>query len=189
MNIAAGLPQERGKPLSDMDPKGYISKSMAEKFNGYFSIAIKGKHGLEEGTLVMHNGDIVSSDYEYYRFNKSFKAEDGFERCLNALYAKSGILDSFSLTSYQVQLVLTLNEEANLREKVTRETLKFPDSFSYSFEESLSAGLPSGELSRIQLFKKLGLAQDTGGRTTKEALLRKAKSESTEIEEAFSKKE
>lgn len=181
MNIAAGTPLERGKDLRDINPKSYLEKMISEKFNGYISIAIKGKNGFEEGTVVFHNGDLVSSDYDYYKFNKNFKSGEGLERSLNAMHSKEGILDSFSLSSYQVQLVLTLNEEANLKEKVTNDNLKVPDSFSFKYEEELEKELPKEEMSKEQLFNKLGLSDKAGEKTTKEVLIEKAKEEDKDI--------
>ncbi|NYZ79883.1 DUF2226 domain-containing protein [Candidatus Micrarchaeota archaeon] len=189
MNISAGTPLERGKKISETNVRDYIERLMAERFDGYVSISSMGKYGLEEGTIVFHNGAFVSSDYEYCKFNKSFKSTLGLERSLNALLSKNGVLDSFSLTANQVQLILALNEEANLEAPVTKETMKIPVSFSQSYEEDLSSSLPSPEMSKEQLFKKLGLSKQPGEKTTRETLMEKAKAEDKEIITTVEKKQ
>ena len=137
MNIAAGKPVERGRRLTEINVDSYVKKLMSEAFNGYVCIATHGKTGLEEGVLVLHNGQIASSDYDYYAFNKNYTAEEGLARTLNALKAEKGILDSFALSSYQVQLILTLNEECTLKQRVDASTFQIPSVFSNTFEDKL----------------------------------------------------
>ncbi|MEM0372818.1 MAG: DUF2226 domain-containing protein [archaeon] len=189
MNISAGTPLERGKKTSETNARSYLEKLMSEKFSGYVSVSSMGKYGLEEGTIVIHNGSIVSSDYEYYKFNLSFKSSAGLERALNAMTSSNGVLDSFSLTSNQVQLILALNEEANLPVPVTKETLKVPSSFSQSYEEELSLSLPPAEMSKEQLFKKLGLSRPPGEKADRETLVEKANSENQDVVRTVAKKQ
>ena len=99
MNVAAGNPVERGKYLEQINPKQYVSKLIDEQFNGYLCVAIHGAKGLEEGILFFHSGSIVSSNYEYFKFNKTYLAEEAAERSLNALLAKTGVIDLYSLSS------------------------------------------------------------------------------------------
>lgn len=178
MNIAAGVPLERGKYLGEFSPQEYLSSLMKQKFNGYVCACIRGRTGLEEGVLVFHNGEIASVDYEYYRYNRNFMAADGLARCLNALLAKSGIVDSFSLSPYQVQLVLTLNEDCNLKEKVNEQALlkMMPRVFNQSYEDALTP-IKSAEVSREDLLKKYGITSLVAPGATRTELIKTAKSE------------
>ena len=183
MNIAVGNAVEMGKILGTFDVKSYLIRLMDEKFNGYVCITALGKTGLEEGLLIFHNGLIASSDYEYYKYNKRFKAEEGLKRTLNAFYAKNGVVDSFSLSVYQVQLILTLNEECNLHEKIGKENLKLPESFSFSFEEELMEKKEE-VVSKEVLLKKYGLARLFAPGATRKELIESMKKEHEFIEKS-----
>ncbi len=186
MNLSAGKVIETGVELKSIEPLKYITKLMDEKFNGYLCTTIYGKQGLEEGVIIFNDGTIVSSNYDYYKFNKSFVAEKALERSLNALNAKIGVLDLFSLTSYQVQLILTLNEENNLKEVVTKENLKIKNYFNEDYEKELME--KSGEVtSKEDLFKKFGLTRTVAKDSTRNQLMKKASDENTQIEKIMKK--
>lgn len=188
MNIAAGNPIERGKYLEQLNPKEYVSKLLDEKFNGYLCVSIHGLRGIEEGVIFFHSGSIVSSNYEYYKFNKAYLGEQALERSLNALLAKTGVVDLYSLSSYQVQLVLTLNEENNLKQKQAKTEIVFPTSFNEAYEKQLI--VESGEeLSKEELLKKFGLKKTAGKDDTQNQLMNKAREETTQIEKTIKKAE
>ena len=159
MNIAAGIPCERGKALGKFDPKEYLLKLMKEKFNGYICLTIAGEKGFEEAVLVFSDGKITCSDYEYFKFNRRFSAEEGLERSLNAFLAKSGVLDCFSLTPQQVQLVMTLNEYAVLREPIDEHKLALPQSFISDYEKEVAGEVEKTEETKAWFLKKYGLTK------------------------------
>src|SRR3989344_7385300 len=132
MNIAVGTPVERGKNTGEFDSYSFLMKLVAERFNGYACVTIAGKTGFEEGVLLFHDGIIAASDFEYYRYNVRFAGDRGLERCYNAFLARNGVLDLFALTTYQVQLVLTLNEDAILSQPVdgSKRVIELPSAFS-----------------------------------------------------------
>jgi hypothetical protein len=183
MNIAAGDPLERGKYLKDFEPKEYLLRLMNEKFNGYVCISIHGKTGIEEGVIVLHNGLIVSSDYEYFRYNKRVKGNEGIKRCLNAFLSGTGIVDSFSLSPYQVQLILTLNEDCALTTKIEASTLALPSTFSQAYEDEQVALAPKPveEMTRDVLLKKYGISKLAPPKVTRTGLLETAKKEHEDV--------
>lgn len=188
MNLSAGKVIETGVEVKSIDAKKYVSKLMDEKFSGYLCVTIHGKEGLEEGVIVFNDGSIVSSNYDYYKFNKSFLAEDALERSLNALNAKIGVIDLFSLTSYQVQLILTLNEENNLKEVVTKENLKIKNYFNEDYEKRVMDEV--GEVtSKVDLFKKFGLSKEVAKDSTRTQLMKRASDENKQIESMMKKAE
>ncbi len=190
MNIASGTPVQKGVSLSDVNPKDYLAGLMAEKFNGYTCVTIKGKNGIEEGVLVLHDGNIVSSDYEYYRYNKRFIAEDGLLRTLNAFMAGKGVMDSFSLSPYQVQLVMTLNDDCNLKNEImSSASLPFPNAFSYSYEDALvETKSETKEYAKDVLLKKYGLSRMAGPKVTRAILLESADDENKRIDKMVKRK-
>ncbi|MEM4222159.1 MAG: DUF2226 domain-containing protein [archaeon] len=156
MNISAGEILEKGRKLSELDPREFFKKLKELNFVGFIRLTIKGKFGFEEATLVLDKGSLVACDYEYFYFNKMFVGEQALNRCLNAFISNFGTLDSFTLTSYQLQLILTLNGECVLKKPLKCDELSFPQSFNYSYEEEL---LPKEEedKEKLQLLKKFGL--------------------------------
>jgi len=190
MNIASGTTVQKGVALSDVNPKEHVVKLMREKFNGYTCVTIKGKNGVEEGVLVFHDGNIVSSDYEYYRYNKRYTAEEGLIRTLNAFLASKGVVDSFSLSPYQVQLIMTLNDDCNLKNEIMSESsIPFPNAFSYSYEEALmETKRETKEYAKDVLLKKYGLSRMVGPKVTRAVLLESADDENKRIDKMVKKK-
>ena len=191
MNITSGTPMEKGASLGDIRPKEYIAKMMEEKFNGYVCITVRGKTGIEEGVMLFHNGSIVSCDYEYYKYNARFVAEEALARSMNAFTAPRGVLDSFSLSPYQIQLVMTLNEDCNLKtDIITPSMLQFPEAFSYSFEESLAGPVkkPEKGAEKDVLMKRYGLSRMLGPNVTRSILMESADEENKRIDKMMDKK-
>jgi len=190
MNIASGTPVQKGVTLSDVNPKEHVVKLMREKFNGYTCVTIKGKNGVEEGVLVFHDGNIVSSDYEYYRYNKRYTAEEGLIRTLNAFLASKGVVDSFSLSPYQVQLIMTLNDDCNLKNEImSASSLPFPNAFSYSYEDALmETKRETKEYAKDVLLKKYGLSRMVGPKVTRAVLLESADDENKRIDKMVKKR-
>ena len=190
MNIASGTPVQKGVALRDVNPKEHVVKLMKEKFNGYTCVTIKGKNGVEEGVLVFHDGNIVSSDYEYYRYNKRYTAEEGLIRTLNAFLASKGVVDSFSLSPYQVQLIMTLNDDCNLKNEIMSESsIPFPNAFSYSYEDALTeTKRETKEYAKDVLLKKYGLSRMVGPKVTRAVLLESADDENKRIDKMVKKK-
>ena len=186
MNVAAGNPVERGKYLEQINPKQYVNKLIIEQFNGYLCVSIHGLKGLEEGTIFFHNGNIVSSNYEYFKFNKAYLAEEAIKRSLNALLAKTGVIDLYSLSSYQVQLILTLNEENNLKNKITKKEFNFPLSFNEDYEKQLITELGE-DISKEDLLKRFGLTKTVARDSTRIQLISKANAENEQIEKTVQK--
>ncbi len=188
MKLPAGNPIERGKTLKELNAEEHLKKLSEEQFTGYLCVTIHGKKGIEEGILLYHKGKIVASSYEYFYYDRTFKAEEALKRTLNALKANFGVVDYFSLSPSQVQLALTLNDEFNLEKALEFEEINLPKVFSQEFEEKIAE--EQGELSKEEFFKKLGL-QKAGKKATYAQIVEKAKKEAEpiEIEEKPSDKE
>ena len=182
MRITAGNPLERGKDLSLTNANEYVSKLGQEKFNGYICVTIKGKRGIEEGVLLFHDGRIIASSYDYFYYKRTYQGETALERTANALASKLGIIDVFSLSSYQVQLVMTLNEEASLKKPLEPQNLKIPDAYSTKYEDTLSVSVQQGQEQKTNLAKKLGLTSDFLKGMTREDILQLAKEEDEKVE-------
>ncbi len=191
MNITSGTPMEKGTSLGDIRPKEYMAKLMEEKFNGYTCVTIRGKTGIEEGVILFHNGSVVSCDYEYYKYNARFVAEEALARNLNAFIAPKGVLDSFSLSPYQIQLVMTLNEDCNLKTDIIGPSmLQFPEAFSHAFEDALVGPVKKEDkgTERNVLLKRYGLSRMLGPNVTRSILMESADDENKKIDKMIDKK-
>lgn len=186
MDIPTGEPVERGREIPNIDPENYISRLMDEDFTGYSAITIHGETGLEEGVIVYHNGEIRASDYLYFRYDEECKVKDGLERSLNALRSENGIIDTYKLSSHQLQLVITLNEESVIEKPISKEELEIPESFSIYYEEQLMEE-ETKELSRNQLLKKYGLTALSSSKDTAGQLVQKAREEHRTLEDFLEK--
>lgn len=162
MNIASGVAVDRGKALGKFDPKEYLTKLMKEKFNGYVCLTVSGEKGFEETTLIFSDGRVTCCDYEYFKFNRKFSAEDGLKRALNAFTARNGVLDCFSLRPQQVQLVMTLNEDCVLKQAMGEAELAFPAAHIADFEKEVAGEIAKVEETKTWFLKKYGLGKLSG---------------------------
>ena len=139
MNVPVGIPKIRGKKLSAGTIAEDLGTFMDQNGTGYFCITIKGKYGLEEGLIVIENGQAIGSYYEYLNFGKSFHAKEGLVRTLNAFHAKHGVYDCFELSVQQIELLKIFNEDMLFLEPMDYSALDgmIPVSFSTKFEEEL----------------------------------------------------
>jgi len=187
MKVPTGEPVERGRKVEKISPKHTVHSLLDSDFTGYNTITIHGETGLEEGIIVYKNGEVIGSEYIYFKYNKSYRAEEGLKRSMNALNSNNGIMDTYKLSSHQLQLTKTMNEESMLTEPKTKEELELPTSFSTEYEEELMKE-ETKELTQDQLLKKYGLTElesteDTGGQ-----LIQKARQEHRTLEK-FLKRE
>ena len=158
MNISAGKPIDKGKEASSITPKTYISSFMDTSFSGHLVITGEGLYGIEEGILLFNDGNIIASSYSYFSFNKEFKAMEALSRTLNAFKNKKSIIDTYSLASYQVQLVTSLNGEYLLDTPVNKTNLTTPSKYSTYYEQQLiDDEKKQSSLNREDLLKKFNL--------------------------------
>lgn len=186
MKIPTGEPVERGTKIPKISPRHTIESLMKDKFTGYSAITIHGRTGLEEGIMIYKDGKIIGSEYMYFKYNKRYKSKEALMRSLNALNSRNGIIDTFKLTSHQIQLTKTMNEEAILFESIGKEELEIPSSFTTGYEEELIEK-KTKELTKEELLKKYGLiglkeSEDTAGQ-----LMQKARQESRTLEKFLRK--
>ncbi|NUN11262.1 DUF2226 domain-containing protein [Candidatus Micrarchaeota archaeon] len=137
MNLPRGKPLKQGIDLATVNFKSLVKEIKSKNITGYLAIALKGNGGIEEGTIIFDNGKIVGCAYEYYKHEKTFMGKEAFPRVLNAIAAKQGVIDVYTLELEQVHLIFVVNEgmiftpEENAIEKIKVE------SFSPLFEEEL----------------------------------------------------
>lgn len=187
MNVPTGSQVERGREVPEIDAQNYLESLMDKDFTGYSAVTIHGETGLEEGLIIYHDGEIIGSEYLYFQYNKTYSSEEGLERNLNALKSRNGVIDTYKLSSHQLQLVKTLNEEEMLSESIDEEKLEVPESFSLKYEEKLIEK-KTRELTREQLLRKYGLTALSSNQDTAGQLVQRAREEHRTLED-FLKRE
>jgi len=181
MKIPTGEPVERGTKVPKTSPRNIIEGLMKDKFTGYNAITIHGETGLEEGVIIYKNGKIIGSEYSYFKYNKKYMSKEALERSLNALKSRNGVIDTYKLTSHQIQLTKTMNEEAMLSEPVGKEELEIPSTFTTKYEEGLMEKRTK-KLTKEELLKKYGLTGLSSSEDTSGQLIQKAKQEQRTLE-------
>jgi len=156
MNLPSGTPVKTGVDVASVDFPALLRELLRKGFSGYLCIAVQGKGGVEEGTLLFDGKKIAGGFYEYFRYNKVLVGKEAWVRCLNASGALHGVIDMYQLSGEQIELILAFNEQAIWvpSEKEVRELKTIP--FSGAFEEQ-AGGAPAG--GKEALLKKYKLAQ------------------------------
>ena len=156
MNIPLGTQEIAGKELSEEIVADVISFMDAAK-TGYFCITTEGRHGIEDGLLIIESGSVVGAHYAYLALGTEHVAGDALKRVLNAFLAEKGVYDSYRLTSQQLELLKIFNENLLLLEHIPLRSLEgmVPPSFSAEFEQQELASKPEA---REDVFQRHGLA-------------------------------
>lgn len=127
-----GKQVDSGLYFGKFDPAKYLRDLGKKKFNGYVSAAIYGKTGVEEGTVIFKNGEIILSNYEYLKHAKKFSGKKALRRFLNCLRAEHGVLDCAELEPLQVDLIAALADET-----IGARDPQIPLYFSFAYEDQL----------------------------------------------------
>ncbi|MBR9707521.1 MAG: DUF2226 domain-containing protein, partial [Candidatus Diapherotrites archaeon] len=140
INLPAGKPVERGISIKDTDLKATFDNLSGASLNGYLCLMIDGVDGLEEGVAVFKEGHPVAAAYEYLKHDQLILAEEAMTRLFNAAHAGLGVLDVYSLTKEQADLVLAFNGKAAFKKLLQKQDIDRmalgPKSFSTSYAES-----------------------------------------------------
>ena len=137
MKLVAGTPVKTLVDLSSVDLQRLVEGELsAKKFCGYVCLTIRGENGFEEGVLLIDGGKIVGCSYEYLAFGKQFFGKNAFQRFVNALAARTGVVDVFELKPDDVHGILALNRDV-LCSASGRDLVK-PKEFSPFFEQEVA---------------------------------------------------
>ena len=158
MNIPVGTLRIQGRRLASISMTKDIIGFMERNSIGYFCITTKGKHGIQEGLLIVENGLLVGSHYEYLSLSKNFNSKEALKRSLNAFFAKTGVYDSYELTVQQIELLKIFNEDMLFLEPIDSTQLQgmIPATFTQEYEDTL---LKKTEKNKREVLKEHGLTQ------------------------------
>jgi len=156
MKLLAGTPVKTLVDLAQVDLQNLVEKELgSKKFAGYVCLTIRSEHGFEEGVLLLDGGKIVGCGYEYLAFNKQFFGKNAFQRFLNALAAKSGVVDVFESKPDELHGILALNND--LLHAASGKDLAKPKEFSPFFEQEVAQEKPGAGVEKKEFFKRFKL--------------------------------
>ncbi|MBI5635862.1 DUF2226 domain-containing protein [Candidatus Micrarchaeota archaeon] len=112
MNLPAGKALKTGLDAASIDFSSLVAELSNKKLIGFACVTIGDGSGIEEGVLVFDEGKTVASDYEYLKYGVTLFGKEAFKRIVNASNAKYGTIDVYQLTSEQLHLALSFNEQA-----------------------------------------------------------------------------
>ncbi len=158
MNIPAGDVQAHATPL---DPSKFLDllKDLGKRsFNGYVAWVGEGLDGLEEGLVVLLNGNAVAVEYAQLKYNRVFQGEQAVAPAMNVIRSKNPVYSVVSLTVPKVNLILAFNDKANVRPIPAEKLWSFvPKEYSDEYVRGIIKTLPPSDIDRIRVLAEYGL--------------------------------
>ena len=160
MILPPGQVVKTGIDLASLDFSGLLKEFSRKLFTGYLAFTIRGKGGIEEGTIIFDSGKLVACTYEYLRYDKLLFGSDAFPRIVNATAAKKGVVDLYQLSADQVKLITAFNDKMVFTPSASDfASFGTVTEFSPFYEEQIKE--PKKE-DREQLLKRLKLSEAEG---------------------------
>ena len=161
MNLPVGEAKETGVQLSQEGLSHTALSLSREGFTGYLVITIEGVKGVEEGVLFFKGFEIIGSIYELSRFNKTVYGDEAFNLFLNGAAAKHGVMEVYSLTGQQLDLVLAFNNKILLGAPQGIRILHSHKvkAFKPELSEKYLQGLIQKKHSKLDVLKRFGLGR------------------------------
>ncbi|MCX8158187.1 MAG: DUF2226 domain-containing protein [Candidatus Diapherotrites archaeon] len=159
MNLPVDNAIEKGVRLKDFNYKNKFLDFLDKGFTGYVVVTIDGFEGIEEGVLIFKKGTIVAAIYDFLNYDSSLYGKDALNYVFNAFVCDEGVVDVYTLTPQQVDLITAFNDKIELEKKISKGDIS--KLFSSKYSEDLSKSFVSKFLkehsSREEVLKKLGL--------------------------------
>jgi len=161
MNLPIGEAVERNLNLREFDARGTVTGLFDRLFSGYLVVTIDGFGGMEEGVLLFKKGVLLGSIYEYTNYDIVVFGEPAMVQSINAMSAQYGVVDVYSLSNQQVDLVTAFNDRVKISRAIQKRELSglFGREFSDQYARQVLSGVLKEHESRETVFKKLGLSR------------------------------
>ena len=160
MNLPAGEPVETGIDVKDVDLRKTLLNFFNASLNGYLCVMIEGYDGVEEGVLVFKAGHPVAASYEYLKHDKSVAGEGALSRVFNAVTAPSGIVDVYSMSKEQTDLVISFNADAVFKKILGKSDIEALATQQYTEKYAIeSVGVKEKPFSKREVLKRYRLEE------------------------------
>ena len=130
MELPAGKPIKEGMETQTVDFRKLFPALKEHKLTGYLALDIMASNGMEEGTLLFNQGEVIAVDYIYLAKEKIVNGQDALELVMNSC-SGAGSFDVYEIESSEIIGVREKNREKVLKYKPTNEELMslLPDTF------------------------------------------------------------
>jgi len=166
MDLPAGMPIKECMNTSSIDFRKLFLTLKQHQLTGYLAVDVITNNGIEEGRLLLNNGDIIAAGYDYLAAEKRINGEMAMRLTMNALMA-DGRMDIYEMTDKEVINAREKNRDSVLKYKPTDSDISgmLPDSFvEMSLEEESKAAIQAqaiksaGGVTKEDVLKKYGIA-------------------------------
>ena len=167
MKISAGRPIKQGMETDSVDFAQLFPTLRGHSLTGYMALSIMTDNGLEEGTFLFKEGEIIALEYKYLAKEKIVTGEAALKLIMNACLGR-GTFDVYELSEEEIIQTREDNRNTVLKYKPTNKELieLLPDSFTdITLEEKIAAAkttavdsATSGKVSREAVLKKYGIS-------------------------------
>jgi hypothetical protein len=163
MNLPVGTLIKEGMQTKKVDFHKLFSTLKAHNLNGYLMLDIMTNNGIEGGSLLFKDGEIIAADYRYLAKDKTLHGEEALKLFMNACIG-DGNFDIYDLGDKIVD-VRESNREDVLKYKPSMEEVAgmIPDTFTeLSPEEEakkvkVEAIKSMGGVSKDEVMRKYGI--------------------------------
>lgn len=129
------------------------------KFSGYTNITIEGFDGLEEGSLVFREGQVIACSYEYLKYGVVVNGGSAVAQVFNAGAAKHGVFDIISFRATDAELTVAVNPKVRVTFNVSPNDVNklTHKEFNPAFARKVLSMVMKSSSKRSEIMKKLGL--------------------------------
>ena len=150
-----------GKKLSETDFMTEVEELLDKNFIGYAVLTIEGLDGVEEGIVFFQEGTVIGAIYEFTKYGVQTFAKDALPAVFNAAAAEHGIIDAYSLSKQQMELVGAFQDRMVLEKPLEKKAIlkfKSKEYSDYYAKKFLGTKLKSEE-TRAEILKRFGLGK------------------------------
>lgn len=152
---------EKGIEAKDFSLEKRLSELSGEHFSGYIVLTIEGYSGIEEGVILLRNGEMTGSVFEFVKFGEKVFSEDALRLTANASKAQHGIVDVIELSRQQAELVIAFSDKMAFNRPLQPKDLSrvLPSSYDTELIKKFVGDRLRKEESRFDVLRKLGLKE------------------------------
>lgn len=139
MRLPAGQRIAQEKNLAEIDFPMMLYGLIEEEHTGYVVVTSKTELGIEEGLIILRQGVIAGSYFEFMKFDVTFYGEKALPHVFNAVKAEKGIVEVYSISMHELDLVTAFNEDLKVEKEYSQRDLENMAQESYNLELSEEA--------------------------------------------------
>ncbi len=166
MDLPAGTPIREGMDTGSVDFRKLFPTLSQHDLTGYLAVDIMTNNGIEEGILLLNNGEVVAAEYIYVAKEIFVRGDGALPLVMNACVGE-GRFDICELGADELLYAREKNREDVLKYKPTEKELLalLPDTFTEKVPDQKTEAVikpekitKAGGVSREDVLKKYGIS-------------------------------